>query len=110
MAEPYLSRLESLVAQLWNTDRQDLECRHFFGGAALYSDGKICASLTPVGLAIKLPPLAREEMVSNGLGGPLRYFDGGKIKKDYVLLSKTAAADVAGVRKLLEESFDFVCR
>jgi hypothetical protein len=107
MAEPYLSNLESLVARLWTTEKPELECRHFFGGAALYSSGKICASLTPVGLAIKLPGPSRDAAMAAGVGGPLRYFDGGKVKKDYLLHSDAAAIDTVGVRKLMEEGFRY---
>ena len=86
----------------------NLECRHFFGGAALYIDGAICASLTPVGLALKLPPSTREAMLENGRGHPLRYFDGGKVKKDYVVLSPPVMADSSEVKELFGASFDFV--
>ena len=53
MAHPYLEQLQILVR---NIDRGDVELvsKHFFSGAALYADGKICASLTPAGLAFKL--------------------------------------------------------
>ena len=108
MAQPYLAQLEDLVVRLWTADQPSLECRHFFAGAALYSAGKICASLTPVGLAVKLSAATRETIISDGLGGPLRYFDGGKVKKEYVLLTQATAADLPVIRKLFEESFSYV--
>ncbi len=109
MAEPYLARLEDLVDKLELGEAgRSLECRHFFGGAALYLDGRICASLTPVGLAVKLPLGPRQAMLADGRGRPLRYFRGGKVKKQYVVLSEAVAADLSAVRALLETSFRFV--
>ena len=29
-----------------------LECKHFFSGAALYAEERICLSLTPAGVAV----------------------------------------------------------
>lgn len=109
MAEPYLGQLEDLVHELGLGEvGRSLECRHFFGGAALYVDGKICASLTAIGLAVKLPLAPRQSLLANGRGRPLRYFPGGKVKKEYVVLSEALAADLSGVRELLETSFQYV--
>jgi len=109
MAEPYLGQLDALMDELELGEvSRDLECRHFFGGAALYLDGKICASLTPVGLAMKLPPVPRQAMLADGRGHPLRYFPAGKVKKEYVVLSEALAADHSAVRELLQTSFRYV--
>ncbi len=110
MAEPYLGRLTHLVDEL-DLDRRTpfvLECRHFFGGAALYVDGTICASLTPAGLALKLPQPSREAMFGDGRGSALRYFDGGRVKREYVVLSQTVAANHTEVCELFSASFHYV--
>ena len=110
MAEPYLGRLSDLVSELSLGEEApfDLECRHFFGGAALYIDGAICGSLTPVGLALKLPTTSREAMLKDGRGHPLRYFNGGKVKKEYVVLSASVVADSIELRDLFQASFHYV--
>ncbi len=69
---------------------------------------EICVSLTPVGLAVKLPLAPRQAMLADGRGHPLRYFRGGKVKKEYVVLSEAVAADLSAVRELLEASFRYV--
>ncbi len=109
MAEPYLGQLRDLVGELGLGEQPgaELECRHFFAGAALYAGGKICASLTPVGLAVKLPLDVREVMLAEGRGRPLRYFDGGKVKKEYVLLPESSAASSA-LAELFLTSFKYV--
>ena len=110
MAEPYLGQLSDLVEALALGELTgiDLKCRHFFAGAALYADGKICASLTPVGLAVRLPLAAREGMLEDGRGRPLRSFDGGKVKKEYVLLPENSAADPSILGEVFLTSFRYV--
>ena len=61
------------------------ECRHFFSGAAAYRDRTIVASLTPVGLAFKVPTDVREKLLDSGEAILLRYFLSSPIKRDYVL-------------------------
>src|SRR5213083_2048278 len=58
-----------------------LQCRHFFSGTALYANGTICASLTPVGFAVKLSQESRAALLRERRGKPLRYFEEGPIKK-----------------------------
>ena len=62
-----------------------IACKHFFSGAAAYVDGHIFMSLTPVGLALKLPEEARDALVAKG-AKPLQYFPKAPVKKDYVML------------------------
>ncbi len=62
-----------------------LECRHFFSGAAAYREKTIVASLTPVGLAFKVPTGVRNKLLDTGEAIPLRYFPSSPIKRDYVL-------------------------
>jgi hypothetical protein len=87
IAEPYLTQLLHL-ADLWNRadDRVGvIECRHFFSGAAAYRKGSIVASLTPVGLAFKVPDEVREALMQRGRATQLRYFPKAPIKREYVL-------------------------
>ena len=87
IAEPYLTELVHL-AQEW-TQADDrvgvIECRHFFSGAAAYRDGSIVASLTPVGLAFKVPDDVRGELMRRGRAIQLRYFPKAPVKRGYVL-------------------------
>jgi len=70
--------------------------------------GKICVSLTPAGLALKIPSDSREAMLEDGSGQPLRYFEGGRIKKEYVVLDQSLTSDINAVRKLFLASFQYV--
>ena len=84
MAHPYLEQLKSLVSTELRGD-VDLTCKHFFSGAALYANGKICASLSPAGLAFKLGKKCSEELITNQIAVPLCYFKGAPTKSNYVL-------------------------
>ena len=54
MAQEYLDRLNALIGRLpyGSLKGVKLECKHFFSGAAVYADGRICMSWTPVGFAM----------------------------------------------------------
>jgi len=112
MAEPYRERLATLVrvARPSNAHGVRLECRHFFSGAALYANRTICASLTPVGFAVKLPETSRAALLRQRRARPLRYFRRGPIKKEYVVLSAAAASEPAVIRRLLRQSIQYVTR
>ncbi len=103
MAQPYFDRLTAKLRESNPSKPRGVlvECKHFFSGAALYANGKIFASLTPAGLAIKLPDRSRSALLRERRGRPLRYFKGGPIKKEYVVLSRGTASDREAVRELL---------
>jgi hypothetical protein len=87
MAKEYLEQLTKLIEalELEADTVHEIAVKHFFSGAALYVNGKICASLSPVGLALKLSEAEANQHISTGNAIPLKYFPKGKIKKDYVL-------------------------
>jgi TfoX/Sxy family transcriptional regulator of competence genes len=75
--------LKAVLAKLSGSD--DISCRHFFSGAAAFVDGHIFMSLSPAGLALKLPKEDCRTLFEQG-GKPLRYFPKAPVKKDYVIL------------------------
>jgi TfoX/Sxy family transcriptional regulator of competence genes len=111
MTQPYLDRLSEKLRELKLKAPRGvrLECKHFFSGSALYANGRIAASLTPAGLALKLPQATRLELFRSRKATRLRYFTKGPVKKDYAVLSRSTAANVAEVRQLLKSSIRFVC-
>ena len=101
MAKEYLDELSALIDKTVSGRFKNirLECKHFFSGAALYANGKICISLTPVGFAIKLPEESRSALLKQKGTKPLRYFPEGPIKKDYVVLPKAILNDAKVLRQ-----------
>ena len=106
MAKEYLARLTALISPLVSGrfKGKKIEVKHFFSGAAVYANGKICISLTPVGLALKLPERSRTTLLKRKGTKPLRYFPQGPIKKEYVVLPKTMVNDRRALRRLIHLS------
>ncbi len=109
MAKQYLEKLEALLAPVARKlpPEAALEVKHFFSGAAAYANGRICITLTTVGLAMKLPEDARTGLKKAG-ARPLRYFPDGPIKKDYVLLPKSYREDKRKLATWARKSIDHV--
>ncbi len=84
MAHPYREQLQALV-QIVDRSDVDLVCKHFFSGAALYANGKICASLSPAGLAFKLSQQRCADLINSQIAEPLCYFEGAPTKTSYAL-------------------------
>lgn len=110
MAKPYLNRLSVIITSLNIATDEGvwLECKHFFSGAALYANGKICASLTPAGVGLKLPMESRIRLIEEGDGKELRYFDKAPVKKEYVALLQTVVDDPDRLKTLLLQSIEYV--
>ena len=87
IAKEHFEKLTSLIKALELEDEITLpvEVKHFFSGAAVYVDGVLCASCSPVGLAFKLPDREVTQLISKGQAKPLQYFPEGHIKKGYAL-------------------------
>ncbi|MDX2343560.1 MAG: hypothetical protein QNL12_07445 [Acidimicrobiia bacterium] len=103
IAEPYLTDLVHLTNKWTLADNRlvGLECRHFFAGAAAYKDGSIVASLTPVGLAFKVPNEVGQNLLQSGRAGELRYFPNAPIKRGYVLFESDTAVSASDAALLV---------
>ena len=84
-----------------------LEIRHFFGGAAAYANGRICISLTPAGLALKLPAHCRIQLIEAG-AKPLRYFPNAPIKRQYVVVPPEIHKDEGQLTEWARKSIEHV--
>jgi TfoX/Sxy family transcriptional regulator of competence genes len=106
MAEPYLAKLTEVLssARLQIGDPIRFQCKHFFSGAALYANGKICASLGPAGFGLKLPATLRAELLVAGEGSEFRFFADGPAKTEYLAIRESVLADPDALRQLLAAS------
>ena len=109
MAELYLTRLAQTVDDLGplQAGGATLGSKRFFGGAALYANGKIFASLSPAGLAFKLPADTRRSLIKEGKGTEFRFFANGPVKREYIALSESTVADEGLVRQVIALSVDY---
>ena len=110
MAKEYLEQLSTIMNRV--TARRfsnvKFECKHFFSGAAVYADGRICISLTPAGFAIKLPENQRNILLQKKGTKCLRYFPKAPIKKDYVLLPDSMLKDTKTLRRWVKLTVEYV--
>ncbi len=108
MAKEYLERLETMLEPAARKlgPGVKLEIKHFFSGAAAYASGRICITLTPVGLAMKLPENSRVRLLKTG-AKPLRYFPKAPIKKDYVVLPPSIRDDKRKLKYWAERSLTY---
>ena len=109
MAAPFWDDLRDLLDALpagATSNGAAIECKHFFSGAAAYVAGQIFMSLSPVGLALKLPPEQCRRLRGEG-AAQLQYFTGSPIKKDYVVLPERLATDRDALAALVAEAIEF---
>ena len=108
MAKEYLEKLEALLAPAARKlpPEIELEVKHFFSGAAAYANGRLCITLTTVGLALKLPEDSRARLKKKG-AKPLRYFPNGPIKKDYVVVPRSYREDRRKLATWARKSIDY---
>lgn len=111
MAKKYLDRMIELLSPLitGKFNRISFEYKHFFSGAALFANGKICMTLTPVGFALKLPEQLRESLIKEG-AKKLRYFPKAPIKKEYVLLSRKLMDDQTTFNNIIEVCVNYAAK
>src|SRR5712691_11231311 len=112
MAKIFLDQLTRMIDRAvsgWIAD-VTVECKHFFSGAAVYANGRICASLTPAGFAIKLPKRSRDTLLRQLGARPLKYFANGPVKEEYVVLPTALMVDPSSLRGWLEISVAYVLR
>jgi TfoX/Sxy family transcriptional regulator of competence genes len=110
MAKPYVEKLSRKIEGLGfpESDEVMLECKHFFSGAALYANGRICASLSPAGFGLKLPEEMRSRLIEEGEGAELRYFEKAPAKREYVVLSQAVVDDRERLKFLISQCIKFV--
>ena len=89
-------------------DSVKLEFKHFFSGAAVYANGKICVTLTPAGFALKLSKSDIDSLLESKGNKRLRYFPKSPVKKDYVVLSADILTDAKSLGSLIRTSIEFV--
>ena len=109
MAKLYLETLSTFINQLAFKPpaTANLECKHFFSGAALYINNSICLTLTPAGLALKLPETQKNELLKNKIAIPLQYFPKSPVKKDYALFPQGISNDAA-ILRYINQSISYI--
>jgi hypothetical protein len=105
VAQPYLEQLQDLV-RILDRPGVDLNCKHFFSGAALYADDKMCASLSPSGLAFKLGRKRSGELVASGAAVWLCDADDAPKKSGYALFPEPDGLNGKSILGYFHEAID----
>jgi len=110
MAKKYLEQLTAIMkrATARRFKNVNIVCKHFFSGAAVFADGRICISLTPSGFAIKLPEEQRKNLLQKRGTKCLRYFPKAPIKKDYVVMPDSMLKDIKTLRSWVKLTVEYV--
>ena len=110
MTKEHLDKLSDLINKIYPTKPKNVELivKHFFSGAAVYANGKICMTLTPVGFAIKLPEEYCIKLLKEKGVKPLCYFPKAPIKKGYVVLPESKLRDLVKLKRLAKISINYV--
>jgi TfoX/Sxy family transcriptional regulator of competence genes len=86
----------------------ELEFKPMFGGACAYIESRIFASLSNVGLALKLSPPAQTELLKLEGAKRLQYETDSPPSKQYIVVPPEVWTDERDLAVWLKQSIDFV--
>ena len=87
-----------------------IKFKNVFGAIGVYVDSRIFISCGKFGVALKLPSKTLENLLNKKEAKHLKYFVNGHIKKEYAVLSKQIIEDTRQLRKLVDESIQYVLK
>ncbi|MBA3416220.1 MAG: TfoX/Sxy family protein [Chloroflexia bacterium] len=87
-----------------------LRFRSMFGGVGVYADGPMFASLSDAGLALKLPPADRQELIEGWGAVPLQYRPDAPVSKSKVVIPDAVRADPERLAPWLARSIAFAAK
>ncbi len=110
MTEPSLETLREQLEQAAELAPGgiDLVFKSMFGGVSGYVEGRVFASLSNIGLALKLAPEAQAEMLALEGAKRLRYEPDAPESKQYIVVPERVCAKPAEFAVWVKNSMDFV--
>ncbi len=103
-----LKAIQATIERCLPKDRADLTFKAMFGGLMGYMQGRPFASLSNVGLAIKLPPDAQDELLKIPGAARLQYEADSTPSKQYIRLPTAWLTDDQALTLWLARSADHV--
>jgi TfoX/Sxy family transcriptional regulator of competence genes len=85
----------------------ELRFKPMFGGIGVYADGRMCISLSDVGLALKLGEAERAELLKLKGAKPLQYEPSAPPSKSYVVVPASMLTDRAALGRWIAVSAAF---
>ena len=96
----------STAVETLNRD-MELTFKPMFGGTCAYVQGRVFASLSDVGLALKLPPDAQAALLKEPDAKRLRYEPGAPESKTYVVVPPEINADPEALANWVAQSMEY---
>ena len=103
-----LTEMENQLVAAATNFGVELEFKPMFGGAGAYVRSRIFASLSNVGLALKLAPPAQTELLKMEGAKRLQYEDDSPPSKQYIVVPPEVWTDERELAVWLKQSVDFV--
>ena len=107
MNTEYLASARGLIERARLGPHIEISYKAAFGAVAAYADGRIFITCGKFGVGLKLLADACQSLMDEGAGKPLKYFEKGHVKKNYVVLSPTILDDQSRLNALLRQSMTF---
>lgn len=110
MSEPSLDEMQDQLSQAAEARRLDrgLTFKPMFGGVCAYTQGRVFASLLNIGLALKLPPDAQAELLTEEGAKRLQYEPDAPPSKQYVVVPPPMQTDTPTLAAWLGRSVEYV--
>ena len=98
---------ELLATAFDDLPSRELGFKALFGGECAYVNGRVCASLSNVGLALKIDAATANSWLERG-GKWLQYADDAPVSKSYVVVAPLVLGDEEELARRVEKSVRFV--
>jgi len=85
----------------------ELRFKPMFGGVGVYANGRMCMSLSNVGLALKLGPVERAQLLAVKGSKPLQYEPNSPPSKSYLVVPDSILRDRAELGRWIALSAAF---
>ncbi len=110
MASPHLDTLRDQLERAAADIQPDpaLTCKAMFGGIMAYTHERPFASLSDVGLALKLAPSDQDKLLQVTGAQRLQYAPDQPVSKQYIVVPSALRDDPAALRPWLQRSIAYV--
>jgi TfoX/Sxy family transcriptional regulator of competence genes len=108
MNEAFKTRVDDVLGTVKLPAGIDITFKSVFGAVGVYADGGIFMTCGKFGLGLKLDDQTCELLLQSGDGEPLKYFDKGHVKRNYVVLADDVTGDAGRLQALVNKSLAFV--
>jgi TfoX/Sxy family transcriptional regulator of competence genes len=110
MSQPNLDELQNQLSQAVEALHLDHELvfKPMFGGVCAYVMGRVFASLSNIGLALKLPPKAQEELLKIEGAKRLQYEETAPPSKSYIVVPEPMTRNAPDLMAWVHQSVEFV--